>query len=476
MCLRNLFKRKLRTFLTILGVMVGTAAIVVMISLGLAVNENFTSQIERMGDMTLITVYDQSRYQQFGNVTVSGMGGQNMGIPKLDDAAIAAFEQIPNVVVATPIMQANLFFKSGKYALQSWDCYGLKPEAMPLLGYNIETGRLLQEGDRYEVVFGQLAEKNFYDTNQRNWWENNRFWEAYAGGESETFVDIFNDRIMMSPDRRYIWSQEEGEKEYDDDDEDAPRPIRPVEITVVGQLDFRENDWTYMSGIYFEINTLKELKAAGEKAEKDSNQEFGHFSAIRGADGTTYETAYVKVNDLNKTKDVAQIIKDMGYDSWYMGQWLESTIETMRSLQVLLAAIGAVSLFVAAIGIANTMVMAIYERTREIGVMKVIGAAIKDIRRLFLLESALIGFFGGAFGVGLSLLASYVLNNSNISFFADMGMSYYNTGEDVTKVSLITPWLCGVALGFASAVGLVSGYFPARRAMKLSALSAIRTD
>jgi ABC-type antimicrobial peptide transport system permease subunit len=118
------------------------------------------------------------------------------------------------------------------------------------------------------------------------------------------------------------------------------------------------------------------------------------------------------------------------------------------------------------------MIMAIYERTREIGVMKVIGAAIRDIKRLFLLESALIGFFGGLFGVGFSLLASYLLNNADITLFNEM---QYIGGEG-GGISLVTPWLCGAALGFASVIGLVSGYFPARRAMKLSALSAIRTE
>jgi ABC-type antimicrobial peptide transport system permease subunit len=148
--------------------------------------------------------------------------------------------------------------------------------------------------------------------------------------------------------------------------------------------------------------------------------------------------------------------------------------EQARDNQNFLSIIGAVSLFVAAIGIANTMIMAIYERTREIGVMKVIGASLRDIKWLFLIESALIGLIGGMLGVGLSYLLSHALNTWDIAVFQQMFA--YMDEQESSIVSVITPWLSGLALGFAAMVGLVSGYCPARRAMRLSALTAIRTE
>ena len=136
-------------------------------------------------------------------------------------------------------------------------------------------------------------------------------------------------------------------------------------------------------------------------------------------------------------------------------------------VQAVLGGIGAVSLFVAAIGIANTMMMSIYERTKEIGVMKVIGCSLGNIRQMFLLEAAFIGLGGGVIGNVLSFLMSAAINA--LVKGKEMGMT---TGQ----ISYIPLWLVLVSLGFAMLVGTAAGYFPARRAMKLSPLAAIRNE
>ena len=145
-------------------------------------------------------------------------------------------------------------------------------------------------------------------------------------------------------------------------------------------------------------------------------------------------------------------------------------INSMKSqfamVQAVLGGIGAVSLLVAAIGIANTMMMSIYERTKEIGVMKVIGCSLKNIRQMFLLEAAFIGFVGGAAGNILSLILSGVIN------LALSGQSVGVSGS----LSFIPIWLILASLGFAVLVGMAAGYFPAVRAMKLSPLAAIRNE
>jgi ABC-type antimicrobial peptide transport system permease subunit len=309
----------------------------------------------------------------------------------------------------------------------------------------------------------------FYDPNDRDPWAREN--AAYSNQEYETLVDIFNDRINMSYDSNYIYGSQNSEQEFNVFDENAPKPIKPYQLEVVGLLE--PKSYNEDMSIFIDLDVLKKLMDDGDKSRQQQNQEWGWYSAVKGTQEQGYETAYVKVDSLDNTQEVCDTIKEMGFYAYYDAEYLVTMQESARNNQNFLAAIGAVSLLVAAIGIANTMIMSIYERTREIGVMKVIGAAIRDIKWMFLLESALIGFLGGILGVGLSYLVSYIINNMDIALFQE---SFSYIGDPDSPVSVITLWLCGLALGFAAVIGLVSGYFPARRAMRLSALTAIRTE
>ena len=171
---------------------------------------------------------------------------------------------------------------------------------------------------------------------------------------------------------------------------------------------------------------------------------------------------------MDHTVAINEQIKEMGYQSYTSAEWITKMQEQSQMTQMVLAGIGGVSLLVAAIGITNTMVMSIYERTREIGIMKVIGCYLKDIRTMFLTEAGLIGFFGGICGVGLSYGISFLLNKFAGGASIGMGMG------GGTSISSIPLWLSVLAIGFAILVALIAGFFPARRAMRLSALEAMR--
>ena len=117
--------------------------------------------------------------------------------------------------------------------------------------------------------------------------------------------------------------------------------------------------------------------------------------------------------------------------------------------------------------------MSIYERTREIGIIKVIGASFADVRSIFLTEASLIGFIGGIAGLGLSYLASYIVNTIAAGYLqSGMGMM----GGTPGNISVIPVWLAAGALGFAIFIGLASGLYPANRAIKLSPIVAIRNE
>jgi ABC-type lipoprotein release transport system permease subunit len=130
------------------------------------------------------------------------------------------------------------------------------------------------------------------------------------------------------------------------------------------------------------------------------------------------------------------------------------------------------------------MIMSVYERTREIGVMKVLGCLVGNIRSIFLMEAGFIGFFGGVAGIALSYLLSFVLNffggalaegGGRFGMFGGFGM-YGGMGEEAARVSIIPLWLVLLGMAFATGIGLVAGFYPANRAVRISALEAIKQE
>jgi putative ABC transport system permease protein len=149
----------------------------------------------------------------------------------------------------------------------------------------------------------------------------------------------------------------------------------------------------------------------------------------------------------------------------------ETISSVMNTLNLFLAGIAAVSLLVGAIGIANTMFMSVMERTRQIGTLKALGATNFEIMKLFLFESAMIGFIGGLIGVLLGFIASGTIS--------EIGIRMIGVGGGIgmrTSMTVITPQLVLFAIGFSVFIGVVSGLLPARRAASLQPVEALRYE
>ena len=175
----------------------------------------------------------------------------------------------------------------------------------------------------------------------------------------------------------------------------------------------------------------------------------------------------VTVDDAENVDTVLTSIQDLGYQAYSNKEWLDQMEQQFKIIEAVLGGIGAVSLLVAAIGITNTMTMSTYERTKEIGVIKVLGCSLGNIRMLFLSEAAMIGLLGGILGLLFSGVVSIILNMI-LGPLMELG--------DNVKVSQIPIWLGVSAIIFATLIGMVAGFFPAQRATKLSPLAAIRTE
>ncbi|WP_353093662.1 ABC transporter permease [Tissierella praeacuta] len=427
MGIKNLWRRKLRTFLTVLGVIIGASSIIVMLSLGFGMSKSFEDQVAQWGSLTTITVR-------------KGWGGEPQHGKKevaLDDNAIASFKGLQNVVAVSPILQSYGTVINGKYISQV-PIKGIDPDSMEAFGYEVSEGRLLNKSDELSVVFGSDMPDSFYDPKSRVW--------------REPKINIMKDRMTLTLDPDYGWSQPSGRKKVN---------YKEYKIKSIGIL--TPGDWDTNYGIFMPIAEVQKMIKDREKAEGTKPQP-------GKSKGKGYDQVTIKVNDMKNVQEVQNKIKDMGHEAYSLNDELESMKKQAAVIQAVLGGIGAVSLLVAAIGITNTMVMSIYERTKEIGVMKVIGASLKDIKRLFLFESALIGLTGGIFGAGFSYLISFIINKFSPQFGEAIG------AYGATKISIIPIWLAFAAMAFSACIGIASGYFPARRAMNLSALEAIKTE
>jgi putative ABC transport system permease protein len=203
------------------------------------------------------------------------------------------------------------------------------------------------------------------------------------------------------------------------------------------------------------------MEAALDLRERKGSM--GFFSTKKGS----YLSAEVRVGDPRKAQDVAARLRSSGYQ-------VVSAMDMIRQINIIflviecfMACIGGIGLVVSLFGIANTMAMAVLERTREIGVMKALGARDRDIGRLFLAEAAAIGALGGATGLALAWLAGKALN-----FVA------HAASELPDKVSLfhVTWWLALGSVGFAVLVSMIAGFWPARRASRLEPVAALRYE
>ena len=238
----------------------------------------------------------------------------------------------------------------------------------------------------------------------------------------------------------------------------ADKKIKATKMEVVGTLSAEGND------SYWVIMPIKELEKIQKARDDWEKSKYGGSSSSSNRNQTKeFDEVRVKVDKMDNVQAVQQQIKDMGFRASSLTDQLEAMKETTKMLRIVLGAIGAISMVVAAISITNTMVMAIYERTREIGIMKVIGASLRDIKLLFLTEAAFIGLAGGLVGIVVSFGVSQVVN-----------LVAMQQGSNMT--SSIPIWLYAGAVAFATGIGILSGYLPAQRAMRLSALTAIKTE
>lgn len=449
----NLWKRKTRTILTVLGVVIGIASIVVMVSLGLGLNKSMLQEMEQNGGLTTITVYEGSNYDSMSSSTSDSE--QN----RLDDNLVEQISQMEHVDIASGVLTTNVVLRNGSYESQYAYVQAMKAEAFEKMNIPIGQGtKPKKDADKLEFLYGNQIITDFANRKTgRSYWETGELAD----------IDLMNDDIFVIFDTDAYWSTQYNEGEVAGGENEQPvAPPKKYLVDTCGVVEGNTETYNQFSwSIYCDIDKLiPQLK----KVFKNK--------AIPGQPTTAtgkpykdiyYNSIYVNVDDINNVTTVQKEISELGYQAESNMEWVESQQRQFGFIQLALGGIGAVSLLVAAIGITNTMMMSIYERTKEIGIIKVLGCDMRNIQTLFLMEAGMIGLIGGIIGGVLSYSLSALIN---------MIAKASGEGGMMSQLSYIPPWLAILSLVFAVIVAMIAGFFPSLRAMKLSPLAAIRSE
>lgn len=459
MSLGNLWRRKLRTCLTVLGVLIGTASIVAMLSLAVGMKSMMMEQVSGMGSATQITVMGSDMYES------DEMDEERL----LSDSNMEMFASMEHVVDVIPSLTLDVNMKCGKYDGNAY-LTGVSHSIME--EQELEEGECPKSGgSTLRVIAGNWIPYNFYYYNGTD------FEDYYTTGELPD-VDIMNDIKNViyydysAMEEEEAISEEEAltEETFDDTGMDVSMDFvetdnseKTFRVEVTGLLAGGDVTYgTYSDALIVDIDALKQylIKNYGRDNIPGQPKKKG-----KPLNEWVYTSFTIEVDDMENVDSVLMDIQDLGFEASTNKELLESLQKELLIIECVLGGIGMVAFLVAAIGIANTMMMSTYERTKEIGIMKVLGCDMRDILKLFLSEAGFIGLIGGLVGLGFSCGVSYVIN-----------MVIQSSGTLSGNISVIPFWLGLVAIGFSTIMGMIAGYFPARRAMKLSPLAAIRTE
>jgi putative ABC transport system permease protein len=431
MVLENLSRRKGRVALTAVGVVIGTAAVVVLVSLAIGLQQNFSKNLYGISDLTRIDVYPGYMMETSVKMGMSGGGGGIEEIKLLTPDVLDKIAAIPGVMQVIPQdwSYSGSMIKFGK--LEGYmGMIGVGTDDLANLGYEAAIGETTLS--RGTAVIGSWVPLNFYDPRVR---------PGQPTPQPPELVDEQIKLVLM----KYT--------------EDGQEVRKTITVRIVGQL--KETRGEADGSMYV---SMEDITAWNEwaRGSRINRKKEGYGQLI------------VRAADPELTLSIAEQINDLGYQASTPQSFLEPINNFFSIMQLIFGGVGAIALLVAAIGIANTMTMAILERTREIGLMKAVGATNRDVLSIFLGEAGGIGFLGGLGGVIFGWLAGQVIN---VVALAYLTQQVSQSGGAPPSFAISTPlWLPIFALTFATLVGLISGLYPALRAATLVPVNALKYE
>jgi len=421
MVIGNLTRSKLRSLLTAFGITIGTAAVIILVSLGIGMQQNISRQmLSTFGEVKQITVFPA----KFGGGTP--FAGSQKG-KKLDKKLIKRIKRLPgveSVVGNIDLPPAEIKYHSYKTSIGA---SGFDPRNPGTL--KVAAGRLPRVNSAKAIVIGNKLEENLF----RN----------YLDKHGRLPERLLGKRVYLTVSRTNEAGQEEKKR-------------IGLRVAGVARSHSSSNDYQWA----FLPNELTLKIMSWQSFTPDYLRRYG------------YERLVVTAASVDKVPVIQKKLKELKLGYFSLKEQLKAMQTFFRVLQFILGAIGGIALLVASLGIINTMIMSIFERTREIGIMKAVGASNKDIIKVFLSEAGAIGLLGGLLGIIIGWLGAVLLG-----FIANFYMRQAGAGAGDSVLSFVVPLsLMIFALLFSTTIGIVAGIYPALRAAKLNPLVALRHE
>ncbi len=394
---RNLTHQGLRSFLTLLGVVIGIAAIVTLFSLGSGLNNAAQEQFEQLGSNSLFIGLS-------GQFSQSSGGGPVTNYKTLSESTIDKIKSIPEVEVVLAPVVAPMNLEFGRETMAGVFIATTPEEAKEFANtgfLELDEGRDLENRDVFSVIIGHVLAYDTFDKQIR-----------------------LGDKIKIEGKSfKVIGIAKENAQSFGG----GPN----VNTTVFGTKKGFNQLFTEVDPVFLLVKTQTKDDVETVKRKVDRI-----FESVYGRDQKVYEVTTSE-----------QLLAQLG--------------QFLAIIQLVLVGIASISLLVGGIGIMNTMIMSVLERTSEIGVMKAVGATNTLVLTVFLAEAAFIGLVGGVFGVIIGYALAFLVGAISVS----SGLAL--------KVEIDVGLIIG-ALLFAMIVGMLSGLVPARRAALMDPVVALR--
>jgi ABC-type lipoprotein release transport system permease subunit len=471
---RNLREASLRNSLTTLGIGVGVASLVAMMSLGIGLQKLATRQLGRSGLFDTIVVTSRQdgrgpRFAQAAPVTTQ---------PKpLDDAARHSFEQMASVAEVYPNFSAV-----GDVRLDTakGDGHFTVVGTLPQSARNSEAfddvqGSFFSAGDAQETIILADFGRQLLDLPPEPRNSDVKLTSDQASQLLGKYLLVrYHTREAVDP-TQIAKAAKKKPPEPDPDDIDdgndsqsgedmqsfnlVPRQIKLKIVGIVSSepnRGFRQGRTPMFLPLAF-AESLNMVQA-GEL-----------WNTLRPSATKTYIALMVRVSKSKAVQQVEEDIRKQGYSTFSIVDASAGITRFFKFLDAFLAIFGSMALAVASLGIVNTLVMAILERRREIGIMKALGASDGDVKRIFFFEAGSMGILGGMLGTALGWMIGRVIN---------VGTNIWLQRQEIRPENFwyVPWWLVALALGFSALVSWGAALYPASRAARLDPVQALRHD